>query len=471
MIITFYQFAKKPHSTAQPSGGGTNIECVLKTDSSIMTPTVQLQTETRPAYTYAYIAEYGRYYYITEWTYTRHALWEGSLSVDVLASYKSAIGSYNGYVLRSSALFDGSIRDDMYPMPASWTKTVNTYGSIWTHAEVAVNIDIDRDGCFILGISSASGSAYNKYGSIGYYAFSRANLQVLIQALLQNLVSTDSGFLLADASLALQKAIVDPLSYIKSVMWVPYPYDNFTESEVTGLDINGWNLTTITYKPVTSLYTAVIQRIPIPKHASTSARGSWLNAAPYTRHVLHVQPWGMINLDTSLLIDETQLAINPMIDFITGVGTLEIRADTSKAELAFIKTQVGVPVQISQVTQNLISGLLNTASSVANAVTNPSPLSVIGAIGSAIDAMLPHPSTTGGAGSFADLCGSMTLYSYFADILPDDNAHVGRPLCQNKTLSTIPGYIKCMDGDISVSALDAEREEIKRELEGGFFYE
>lgn len=471
MIVNFFEFSKRPHSTARPSGTGTAVTVVLKTDSSIMNPTLQVSTASRPVWTYAYIPDYGRYYFITEWTYARHALWECDLTCDVLATYKTAIGAYNGYVLRASAEYDGSIRDDMYPMPASWTKHLDTYGSLWTHAELAPNIDVDRDGCFILGISSSSGSAYNKYGSVGYYAFSRSNLQTLIVALLQNLVTTDKGFLTADAGLALQKAIVDPLSYIKTVIWIPVPYDNITDTEQTGLDINGWSLSNIAYKNLTSYRKAWGGTYPLTKHPQASARGSWLNVSPYTRYSVHAQPFGVINLDTSLIASESNIEINISVDYITGVGILEILAHTSKAELAFVKAQIGVPIAITQVTQNLLSGLLNTAGAAINAFTNPSPLAVVGAIGSAIDAMLPHASTSGGSGSFSDLCGSMTVYAYFGSVLDDDNAHVGRPLCKNRTLSSIPGYIKCMDGDISVSALDAERTTIKTELESGFYYE
>ena len=110
--VVFYTFSKKSNSTAQPTGG-TTFSCILKSDSSVVNPRIELNYSGNPSgFNYAKISEYGRYYYITEWTYTP-GLWVATMQTDVMATYKSQIGSESLYVLRSSAAYDGNILDTM----------------------------------------------------------------------------------------------------------------------------------------------------------------------------------------------------------------------------------------------------------------------------------------------------------------------------------------------------------------------
>ena len=110
-VVNFYNFAKRENSTARPSGG-TSFNCILKSESSIINPTIELQLsiDTAPSYNYAYIPSYNRYYFVKEWTFNNR-LWSASLSVDVLATYKTEIGNSFLYVTRSSAAFVRSIGD------------------------------------------------------------------------------------------------------------------------------------------------------------------------------------------------------------------------------------------------------------------------------------------------------------------------------------------------------------------------
>ena len=56
----------------------------------------------------------------------------------------------------------------------------------------------------------------------------------------------------------------------------------------------------------------------------------------------------------------------------------------------------------------------------------------------------------------------------FAD---SNNNEFGRPLYKTKTLSSIPGFIKCADAEHDVTAYESEKQEIGNYLEAGFFYE
>ena len=61
------------------------------------------------------------------------------------------------------------------------------------------------------------------------------------------------------------------------------------------------------------------------------------------------------------------------------------------------------------------------------------------------------------AGSQAVRCESMEFWNGTFDIY--------------QTISSLPGYIKCENADISITGTDSECEKIKSFMNGGFFYE
>ena len=113
MECTFYNIGKKRDSTLQPEQG-TTVQVQLKAPCSITEPIITITTATAPVFTYAYIPSFHRYYFIREWTY-RNAIWEASLTVDVLASFKTLIRGLTCYIDRSASNYDGSIIDTLYP--------------------------------------------------------------------------------------------------------------------------------------------------------------------------------------------------------------------------------------------------------------------------------------------------------------------------------------------------------------------
>ena len=55
---------------------------------------------------------------------------------------------------------------------------------------------------------------------------------------------------------------------------------------------------------------------------------------------------------------------------------------------------------------------------------------------------------------------------------PDqDITDLGRPLFRNAQISSLGGYIKCADGEISLNETKEELTAIRDHLTGGFFYE
>lgn len=494
MIIYLYSFAKRENSTAQPvQSAGTPFTCYLKEPTSAVSPVVQIDygDQEAPAvhlYNYAFIPDFNRYYFIADQRSVRGLIWEYSLTCDILATYKTAITGSTLYLLRCSSQWDGDIVDTYYPVQTSYTDGAVLGGSPWVlpagSGEVAINT-----GSFILGIVSAgTGSNLNGYGSIHYYALTRSALVTLVTKLLDDsFLETEGGLLTTDASLPLQKAIIDPLSFIKSCMWAPVDYDSLAAAQDPNLLVWDWTVPApakeITENPP---YLISNTTIVIDKHPAAATRGGYLNLSPYTEYQLSIPPFGVLDLDTSKLAGKDRIYIQYVYDLITGMCTANIYALTGQTLasdsmlLTRIKTSVGVQIQLSQVTKDYINGFANTYSGVLGTLGNAligniggAIQSGLSAIGSAANARKPLQSSMGSSGGFSDLRGFSTLYHVFYDPAPEDLDHVGRPLCQNVSMANIAAgsYCLAMDGDIPISGTAGEQQRLRQFLESGFYYE
>ena len=97
---------------------------------------------------------------------------------------------------------------------------------------------------------------------------------------------------------------------------------------------------------------------------------------------------------------------------------------------------------------------------------------IAGDIGSAALAAAGTCSSSGSSGGFAALSEMLFIQWYFQRIVNTDDTNYGCPLCQNKKLNTLSGFILCQNGnDLIVSCTPAERQALCAFMEAGFFYE
>ena len=133
LAVHFWNFSKKQNSTARPSADPVIINCALKEDSGVSAPVLEINQPGAYGANYCYIPEFSRYYYVTEWTYEKHAVWTCTLVCDILATFRTQIGAATLYVLRSSAASDGSVVDDLYPTKTTCTTHAEYGRSPWVH--------------------------------------------------------------------------------------------------------------------------------------------------------------------------------------------------------------------------------------------------------------------------------------------------------------------------------------------------
>lgn len=470
--VSLFQFAKKENSTGRPAAGsGAYFSCVLKDGTGALNPVITLDMglDNPPTkYNYAYINTFGRYYFINEWI-NNGPLWSAVMSVDALATWKSYIGSSNLYVLRAAAAYDGNIVDSKYPCKALSAVYKDEQNSPWG----GVDISIDS-GLFVCGIVTTAG----QYGSVTYYLFDRIGLQQLCAALMDTTLLEDNDFSLNDASLELQKSLIDPISYIKSCVWLPVPKSSYNLNLNLPIPVNGWDVTAkhgfLADNPPYKIYTTTWN---IRKHPMTTARGNYVNTAPFTRMTLDYPPFGLIDIDTTLTCDASTIVAEQVIDMINGDAVLRVRVDNNGI-IAKVTTRIGVPIQLSQITQDLLAAATTTATGAVSllsmdTILNPGEAAAraLSNVADATKAMAPKLTSMGSNGSFSHLRGKPSLHTQFFTPVNDDISHNGRPLCQVRTVSSLPGYQLIQDGDVQAPATGEELRMIKSYLESGFFYE
>lgn len=83
----------------------------LRDECSLTNVSVTIQLSNVPTFNYAYIPSFNRYYYVTDITSIRNGLWEISMEVDVLMTYKNGILNCNGFIDRNEFTKNSNIID------------------------------------------------------------------------------------------------------------------------------------------------------------------------------------------------------------------------------------------------------------------------------------------------------------------------------------------------------------------------
>jgi len=466
MQATFYQFAKRTNSTKRPSGG-QEFGIDLKAPCNIIDPEIKIATQSDPTgYNYCYLPTFSRYYWVKNWTYS-DGLWNASLTVDTLASYRDQIGYSTEYVVRSSAKFDGTISDGLYPATAEVRSVTSAFQGGFS--------ETISGGFFVIGFIA---KAANSIGAITYVVMTPGNAKKLSAKLLTDVsyLSIDN----AEISDSLTKVLFNPYQYIVSCNYFPFDVAELTAHLplVSNVDVGWWSIDIpcwILGADNNNLTKSV--SVGIPKHPQAASRGGYCNASPYTDYTIFLQPFGVIPLDASKLWGAATLSIQYTVDLFTGDSILRMFTDTNQL-VHETTAKLGVPIQLSNITFDVPSGggLLQTGIAAAfgglqAALTGGSFSDVGNGILNAAQATNADVASKGATGSTIAFDSVPYMVARFKILADDNNEDHGRPLCKRVQLSTIPGFIMVDDPDIALNATAAEIDSVKSYLKNGFFYE
>lgn len=472
-IIVYSGFSKPINSTKRPSGGQT-ISVFLKHPTSVVNPTFRI-TGFNTAWNYV---QWGsRYYYVRDIIIMTETQAEYVCEIDVLATYKNEIGASSQYVVRAASAYNGAIADALYPMTALRTMEKSTPTT--TRSFVMPEL-----GAYIFGVQGKTTG--DTFGCTTYYVCDIYHAKDLMDAIFNiSLQDFDAQNVEQVAGIpeALYQSLINPQQYIVSCKFLPFDPESIGSGAVEHI-MFGWydsEVSAFVFDPSFDELPYIDGVFTLPKHPQ-SARGNYLNNSPYSEYVLSIMPFGEIVLPSDLLVGATQIYYKCICDVITGMATLRIYTGTNDTGqcIASASGKVGVDIAIS-------SGIYDMSKS--SAISR----GVAGAFASAMQAGLdkldlgaaagftangvvnsvltPTVSTSGNNGALDFLEYPVVLYSRFAGVVDDDQLQNGRPLCAIRTISTLSGYIKCINVDIDTVGTSAEKAAIIAFMERGFFYE
>lgn len=456
-VYTWSGFSKRRNSTKQPANG-TQRTVRLKSPTSLIHPVFLLSDF---HLTDNYLKWGNRYYFIDDIIIMNDNMAEYHCSVDALASWKNEIGNMSEFVTRAASAYNPSLIDSFYPMLADQPQTA--YTAVSDFAEF-----VQSEGSYIVGIINGETAAS---GSVSYYAFTAEKFA----ALCSYLFAVDAPYLdltEADITLATQKELVNPFQYIVSCFWVPFDAAGSAVYQVKfgWWTASGYGITGKLLRPENRNKRVYTSEIILPAHPEAATRGSYLNCSPFTRRTLYCFTFGQIPLDPSFFANGLRsmwLAID--IDLFTGGGKLTIynhNGDTLGVHYA----QFAIEIPIAQLSQKVEAPINTVVDTVQNLLT----LDFAGALSSVengVKAMYPVLMSQGTSGSNVDYLLVPKIVSEFRYQTQMDAAQNGRPLCQQKVINTLSGYIKTENADVDLPCTQEERDTIATYMNSGFFYE
>ena len=427
----------------------------------------------QPSGNYIHIPAFGRYYWITDMTYDLGE-WTIRCSCDVLATYKSAIGSSSQYVIRSASSYDNTLIDSLYP-------TKGTPSLATTRASSSLSMN---DGLYIVGVVGAPNNSASPMGLV-YYAMTRAEFVSLLTYI--NTASSIETFSAAAVTNlqtaidyvvgAIQSGIADiiqwflqPGKFVQTCTWIPVTTSDFLATvAVTEVPLGGLASVPLNTRQITGNPMAIVSSVTVPDHPLKATRGDWVEDAPYAEQSLYVPGVGTIPLPTSYVRGGRTVSVSIEISAVDGTCRAEVTCYGNV--IGTYQGKLGVSVQMNASSINIAGAAVNASSALMKA----SEGNYVGAaqgLMSAADCAAPALHTIGSDGGKFPLTDQyITLSSVYWSPADEDITSHGRPLCQVKTISSLSGYILCENAEIGISGTAEEADAIINFMNGGFYYE
>ena len=459
-IYYWTSFTKRKNSTKQPSAG-TSLTVILKEGTSIESPTFLI---TGDHFDIVYVEAFSNhYYFVTDIKSVKNGLTEISCKMDVLATFKSDIGSYTAFIERCDYYNNPMLPD---PLVAVYNDEVTYFSS------TAGSYFFSTTGIFILCCINNKGS---EAGYCSYYVLNAATLQNVAQYCSNAWDSGNPSIGLTDW---IQSYFLKTFESIVDCIWLPVDMSKVVgtsiENILIGVDDIGISGKRITDSTV------------ILGSASLAIPGSYTDfrkGPPYTTGKLFIPMYGMIDFNP---LDFEGGDVNCVIycDVATGDAVCYIKTDLGRI-ISTITYNIAVQCPIGKVGANAtgtIGGILSTAGNIVAAAATHGATSVgagLAASASAINtiatAVAPTVSVKGGKGGRA-LSRNTDFSITIIEKVTNDPAELRTThgqiwMREGQISATIGGYVQCSNASVPIAGMEAERDEINNFLNSGFYYE
>ena len=471
---SFYTFSKRKNSTAQPTSGNTDIDVVLKSGTSLMSPTFLLSYSSRPGFNYVKFED--RYYFIEDIVSVRNNLWEIVCSADPLATWKTVIGSTNDTILYATG---GS--NDIIDQRIGVTNTP----IIDSNAELLTgDFTGFRDDAEGIAIISVTGK-----GSFGNYLIS----------------VTDVPYLLANASLWDFTSITDVATgfqqflygsgnqaaqNLKSAIYLPIILSSMSNFDAaTQIHLGAYPCTDIGGSPlngyrVNNPFLSAHCDVNIPWQFS-----DWRRNTPYTKVFLYLPLIGCVSLPANDIIDVSTLTVLYSINMLGGDVAVQVRkSGTGGRKLLTASANIAMqsPYGSSNISGAKIASSIGVAvggvAAVAAGIVSGGAATVAlgGALASSAGGLLNAlgGETAGGGGLTGSAVTGLdkaVVCTTVSHDLTDTQANldpiIGKPVMAKHTIATYSGFVQTDGMSVAGDMTDTERDIINSTFDRGAYYE
>lgn len=447
--ITLYTFSKRVNSTKRPSGSGTSVSALLKTPTSLISPSFTLAGDYDG---YNYLVWSGRYYYINNRVYENATMVTLECSMDVLATCKDDILNTNAFIKYAASNYDPWIDDARLSQNGS----VDVYAS--DGQLITDGVSGLEAGTFILQYVTSQPT----YGP-GGCVYLTASQCASVAAVLSSPAYMD---FLDSATKQLQGAY-DSLISCKYIPTTWAAGGSAASVVLAGYDTG---ISAIKASTIKEYFLAL--DIPWPFN-------DFRRSSKYVSMLLFLPGYGWLELNASDWTDYTTIPIKLIVDGVTGTATYII------GEVARCEAQFASDIGIGTLAGNAISllgsvggsvGLAALASSGIGAFISGAASFLAGTLGS----LSRNVGTSGGSGGAGSLIASpndftrcyLKMLVHDTTVDPSSVANtIGRPYCRSANIGSFSGYVQTVDASVSTSYDNEVTDTINQFLNGGVFIE
>lgn len=355
--IHLHQTNSDPRTLKKTISEPTILMGTLREGTSILNPTILINSGTMFGWNYCYIPSTRRYYFITDVRLQNKNLYEISLKCDVLMTYKNEILGLTTKVARAESAYDWTI-SDTFIEPKSYAIIGAYSGKI-------------SSGAFGYPIPNVPITSFSQIQPFGHLLF-KISCSKLNHG---STISTPSfGYVWASATISGFETFLRRVyecgyfagdykitDIITDIKWMPTPLPvmkgdyRFVQEIVFENEQTMFNAVLVgdmdkyTFRVGRDLLTSqetvswLVSNIPVQTR-------TYLNSPPFKQMALLFSPFGMVKLESEVWGRKSQLTFTANIDSMTGDADLYV-VDGGYKEL-IAHANVAIPINMAYIAQN-----------------------------------------------------------------------------------------------------------------------
>lgn len=444
--IILYHFSKRKNSTKRPTGQGTSVPCLLKSNTTFQNPVFKLKLSLDSALQYNYLQWADHYYFINSTVSLNNDMIEISASEDVLATYRTEISNYTCFIERS-AKQTTLANDSMYIPTNDWVSQSTIVGQ-------PINIFVNGYARnYLLRTISVEG--------INTYYVTGSQLDELMEFMYTY------GSIPDVIESALTRLLFNPFQYIVDLKWLPFRLSSFLNI-ADSIKLGYWdsNVTAALINDATCTFSYDLS-LGNPLYADSDFR--YYNPA-FSKYSVKLPFVGVIPVNPTKT-HKGQLKATYNFDAVSGMADVWLTSGSD--EYAHFQCQLAVPVQIGYTTTNigqLTTSLIDTATSAVTMNPIKATTSIVDAFQSVT---APEPNMVGTVGNISSILNNMDANSicYSCTSIDPDGTSEGYIDGTVRSISALSGFVKCRNASIQIAGFEGDQEQVNSYLNNGFYFE